>query len=203
MEDLYPTKEGYIPQSNETSSPAPFITPDNLDFKSHLYDYPHKGIFQPDPNTLICKTNCCCKYIGLFIMLYGSLFIVFCVPIGIMENLIGFTIFGFLLFLLTVIVGIILIFKKVNEVKFTFSNRMVEITSSTMCSRKTKILEKTEITNIIFEYNDIQKGVYQSLHIMYKNGVQNDYFGFKKNLPCFTKYEINYFNKEIKRLLNN
>ena len=203
MEDLYPTKKGYIPQSNETSSPAPLITPDNVNFQSHLYDYPHRGIFQPDSNTLICKTNCCCKYIGLFIMLYGAFFGVLFVPIGIANNKIVFIIIGSSIFSITIIVGIILFFKITTEVKFTFSNPMVEITSSTMCRRKAEILEKTEIANIVFEYIHSQKGVYQSLHVMYKNGVQNDYFGFKSNPPCFTKYEIDYFNDEIKRLLNN
>ena len=46
MENLYPTKEGYIPQTNETSNPALFATPNSLDFQSgNLYEFPHKGIF--------------------------------------------------------------------------------------------------------------------------------------------------------------
>ena len=46
MENLHPTKEGYIPQTKETSNPAPFATPKSLDFQSgNLYDFPHKGFF--------------------------------------------------------------------------------------------------------------------------------------------------------------
>ena len=139
MEDLFPTKEGYIPPTNETSSPAPILTPDNINVQqSNLYQYPHKGIFQPDTNTLICKTHCCCKYIGLFIILFGAFFGIIFPTIGIATNMIAFIITGSSIFLVTIIEGIILFCTITTEVKFIFSNPMVEITISAMCSKKQK-----------------------------------------------------------------
>ena len=86
---------------------------------------------------------------------------------------------------------------------------MVEITVFSVCRKKNRIIEKSEIANIIFEYIDNKKnkrnkdGAYHSLHIMFKNGIQEDYFSFNSSPPCFTKYEVDYFNNEIKRLLQN
>ena len=205
MENIYPNKEGYTSQTKEESNPAPIVIPDIADFQpNNLYKFPHKGIFQPNPNTLICKTNCCYKYIGLYIILFGAFFGIIFPTIGILVKITVFIIVGSLIFLITIIVGIILFCKITIEVKFIFSNPMVEIIASSLCSKKNKIVEKSEIANIILEYNNIrQNRVYQSLHIMFKNGLENDYFGFTSNPPCFTKYEVDYFNNEIKRLLNN
>ena len=210
MENLYPTKEGSIPQTNETSNPPPFETLNSLDFQSgNLYDFPHKGIFQPNSNTLICKTHCCCKFIGLYVMLFGSIFGIIFPIFGIAKNLIVLTIIGSLFFLITIIIGTILFCTITTEVKFTFSHPMVEITVFSVCRKKNKIIEKSEIANIIFEYIDNKKnnrnkdGAYHSLHIMFKNGIQEDYFSFSSSPPCFTKFEVDYFNNEIKRLLQN
>ena len=204
MENLYPTKEGYIPQTNETSNPAPFATPNNLDFQSgNLYEFPHKGIFQPNSNTLICKTHCCCKCIGLYVILFGSIFGIVFPTVGIAKNMIVFTIVGSLFFLITIIIGTILFCTITTEVKFTFSNPMVEITVFSVCRKKNRIIEKSEIANIIFEYNENQRGAYHSLHIMFRNGNQDDYFSFSSSPHCFTKYEVEYFNNEVKRLLQN
>ena len=121
--------------------------------------------------------------------------------------MIVFTIIGFLFILITIIIGTILFYTITTEVKFTFSNPMVEITVFSVCRKKNKIIEKSEIANIIFEYIDNKKnnrnkdGAYHSLHIMFKNGIQEDYFSFSSSPPCFTKYEVDYFNNEIKRLL--
>ena len=61
---LNPIDEGLILQTNKTSNPAPIATMGHTDFKpGNLNDFPHKGIFQPNSNTLICKTHCCCKCI--------------------------------------------------------------------------------------------------------------------------------------------
>jgi hypothetical protein len=89
------------------------------------------------------------------------------------------------------------------EVQFVFSNPLVEIIRLSLCKKKIQAVHKEEIANIIFDYNEAPNGTYQSLHIMFKNGNQSDYFGCSSNPSCFTKYEIEYFNNEVKRLLNN
>ena len=74
-----------------------------------------------------------------------------------------------------------------------------------MYRKRKQIIEKSEIANIIFEHSERQIGgrkrIFQSLHIMFKNGIQNDYFNFSSNPPCFTKYEVDYFNNEVKKII--
>ena len=148
--------------SNEAPPPSgDFNQGFQLDGNNNLYNYPHKGIFHPEPNTLICRGNCCFKYVGLYPMLFG--------------------------------------------LKFVVSYPMIEIITSSLFTSKSKIVNISEIGNIIFEYKfsytKKRGGIYQSLHIMYTNGEQTDYFGFNTSPPCFTQYEVDYFNKEIKKLL--
>ena len=139
MENLYPTKEGYIPQSTEASNPAPFEAPNSLDFQSgNLYDFPHKGIFQPNSNTLICKTHCCCKFIGLYVILFGSIFGIIFPIFGIAKNMIVFTIIGSLFFLITIIIGTILFCTITTEVKFTFSNLWLKLLYFQFVEKKIK-----------------------------------------------------------------
>ena len=80
---------------------------------------------------------------------------------------------------------------------------MIEIIASSMCITDKKVVSISEIENIIFEYStpNNDKFIYQSLHIMYTNGERKNYFGFKNSDPCFTEYEVVYFNNEIKKLL--
>lgn len=205
MENLFSKPEGEIlpPTNSPQEDAAPSITPYNQDFSSqnNLNTIPHKGIFQPDPNTLICKAHCCCKFIGLYVILYGSIFGILFPIIGFTKHLIVFTIIGFILFTTCLIVGICLFRCITTEVKFAFSHPMLEITVSSVLRNKKTIVNKNEIGNIIFEYTEARRGAYHCLHIMFNNGIQEDYFSCKTNPPCFTKYEIEYFNKEIKNLL--
>ena len=122
---------------------------------------------------------------------------------GIMKKIIILTVVGLIIFSVCVIVAICLFCLLTTEIKFVFTNSFVEITVSYSCHKKKQIVQKEEIANIIFEYKERKKGVYHALHIMFKNGIQNDYFSFSSNPPCFTFYEINYFNNEVKRLLKN
>ena len=192
--------------SNEAPPPSgDFNQGFQLDGNNNLYNYPHKGIFHPEPNTLICRGNCCFKYVGLYPMLFGLGFGCTFIPIGICTKMIAFTIVGSIIFLATLIVGICLACKINVEVKFVVSYPMIEIITSSLFTSKSKIVNISEIGNIIFEYKfsytKKRGGIYQSLHIMYTNGEQTDYFGFNTSPPCFTQYEVDYFNKEIKKLL--
>ena len=191
--------------SNEAPPPSgDFNQGFQLDGNNNLYNYPHKGIFHPEPNTLICRGNCCFKYVGLYPMLFGLGFGCTFIPIGIFTKMIAFTIVGSIIFLATLIVGICLACKINVEVKFVVSYPMIEIITSSMFKTNKKILNISEIGNIIFEYasnNSSKGGIYQSLHIMYTNGEQTDYFGFTSTPPCFIRYEVEYFNNEIKKLL--
>ena len=90
-----------------------------------------------------------------------------------------------------------------TEVQLVFTQPLVEIIVSSLCKKRRQTVNKEEIANIIFDYTPGGKGVYTSLHIMFKNGNQSDYFGCRSNPPCFTKEEIDYFNHEVKRLLGN
>ena len=192
----------------EFSNEAP---PDSGDFNqgfqdgnNNLYNNPHKGIFHPEPNTLICRANCCYKYVGLYPILFGLGFGCSFIPIGILTKIIVFTIVGSFILLASLIVGICLEYKINVEVKFVVSYPMIEIITSSLFTSKSKIVNISEIGNIIFEYevsHTSKKSIYQSLHIMYTNGEQTDYFGFRSSPPCFTKYEVDYFNNEIKKLL--
>ena len=79
---------------------------------------------------------------------------------------------------------------------------MTEIIASSMCITDKKVVSISEIENIIFEYRVCNgNSIYQSLHIIYTNGEQKNYFGFQTSPPCFTEYEVVYFNNEIKKLL--
>ena len=207
---MYPTKDGLMPETSKGNpdnaapplSQIPIECQNNLT-TNNLYSMPHKGIFQPEPNTLICKSGCCCKFIGFYVILYGSIFGIIFPIIGIKNNMIVMTIVGFLIFGGSFIGAMCVFCLLTTEVIFKFSNEMVEITAFTLCKKRTKMVNKYELTNIIFEYSPRQKGVYHSLHILYNNGIQNNYFSFSSNPPCFTKYEVDYFNMEIKRLLDH
>ena len=184
---------------------SPFVSENNPDFLSQYINiYTHKGIFHPEPNIFICKAHCCCKYLGLFIILYGSIFAIVFPLTGILCNIFAFIIVGPSI-LLGCLIAAIIIFNTVTiEVKFTFSHPMVEIISSSMCKKKRLFVEKMEISEIFFEYTETnKKGIYQALHIKFNNGNENTYFKIKSNPPCFTKYEVNYFNNEMKKLLSS
>ena len=193
---------------NEFPNEAP---PESVDFNqrfqdgnNNLYNIPHKGIFQPEPNTLICRGNCCYRYVGLYPILFGLGFGCIFIPVGIFTKMIVFIIIGSLIFLAALIVGICLLCKINVEIKFVVSYPMIEIINSSMCKNNRKIVNISEIANITFEYevsNTRKKSIYQSLHIMYTNGEQTDYFGFRSSPPCFTKEEVDYFNNEMKKLL--
>ena len=102
----------------------------------------------------------------------------------------------------SLIVGICLCYNIKTEIKFVVSYPMIEIIASSMCITNKKIVNISEIGNIIFEYEGSKNNsIYQSLHIMYTNGEQKNYFGFTSYPPCFTEYEVDYFNNEIRNLL--
>ena len=197
---------GITPSMNEfTEESAPetaaFSQPEN----SNLYNFPHKGIFHPEPNILICRGNCCYKYVGLYPILFGLIFACSFIPVGIASNMIVFILVGTLIFSASLIVGICLLCKINTEVKFVVSYPMIEIINSSLFKTNKKIVNISEIGNVIFEYEvsgNSNSGIYQSLHIMYTNGEQKDYFGFTSTPPCFTKYEVEYFNNEIRKLLH-
>ena len=85
--------------------------------------------------------------------------------------------------------------------QFLFSNFEVEITESFFCRRRKKrIVQKEEIANIMFDYHQGKHSTSYSLHIMFKNGEQNNYF---EHSSCFTSHEVEYFNNEVRRLLDN
>ena len=187
-----------------TYTTSPFAPENNPDFSSQYINiYSHKGIFHPEPNIFICKAHCCCKYIGLYMILFCSFFVIFFPVIGFTNNLIVLINIGFLIFLVNCIIGILLLCLNTIEVKFTFSLPMVEITTSSMCITKTQIVEKSEISDIFFEYTEKQNGIYEALHIKYNSGIENTYFNISSRPPCFIKDEVDYFNHEIKKLLNN
>ena len=156
-----------------------------------LNSLPHKGIFQPAPNILICKTGCWNKFQGLCIILFGSIFGTIFPAVGIANKIIFFTIEGFIAFSLCFTIGIYQFCSITIELHLAFSNTMVEIIELSVCREKKRhIVHKDEIANINFEYNE-------SLHIIFSNGTQNDYF----STNYYTKYEIEYFNNEVERLL--
>ena len=140
-------------------------------------------------------------------MLFGLGFGCTFIPIGIFTKIIAMTIVGSFIFLGGLIVGICLACKINVEIKFVVSYPMIEIITSTLFTSNRKIVNISEIGNIIFEYtgntlhSSKKRSIYQSLHIMCTNGEQTDYFGFNTSPPCFTKYEVDYFNNEIKKLL--
>jgi hypothetical protein len=169
----------------------------------NLDTIPHKGIFQPEPNTLIIKGNCCLKFIGLYIVIFGIFFGITFPAVGIATHFIIFTIIGFTIFGICVIVAIIISCSITTEVQLIFSYPLVEIIVSSLFKKRRQNVNKEEIANIIFDYTPSGRGVYTSLHIIFKNGNQSDYFGCRSNPPCFTKEEIDYFNNEVKRLLGN
>ena len=206
---INPSKKEYTfqtPQINNNNNAAPVaINANNNDQNNiDLNYFPHKGIFQPKPNILICKVHCCCKFIGLYVILFGLIFAIVFPTVGILNKKIIFTIIGIIIFSICLIVSIILFCLVTTEVKFIFNEVSVNIIISKVCQKREQIVPKEEIANIIFDYEIQEKGkVYQELHIMFKNGIQYNYFGFSSNPPCFTKYEIIYFNKEVKKLLEN
>ena len=195
-------KDG-LNSSNEAPPETAGFTQGYQDGNNNLYNFPHKGIFHPEPNTLICRGNCCYKYVGLYPILFGLTFGTF-ILVGLFSKMIVFIIVGSIIFSASLIVGICLFFNIKTEIKFVVSYPMIEIIASSMCRTNKKIVNISEIANIIFEYEGSTNnngGIYQSLHIMYTNGEQKDYFGFTSTPPCFTKYEVDYFNNEIKKLL--
>ena len=205
MDNYSQTNNGNFQQSSDfigAGSPDFSAYNGNNGQQNNLYNFPHKGIFQPNSNTLICKTNCCCNCIGLYIILYGAFFLMVFIPIGIINNMIVMTIVGSSIFAITLVVGIFIFYYKTVEVKFIFSYPMIEIITKSMLKTNSMNVHKSEIANIIFEYNQTNSGTYQQLHILFKNGNQNNYFGFTTNPPCFTKYEIDYFNNEMNKFFN-
>ena len=162
-----------------------------------------EGIFHPKPNIYICKVHCCLKFIGLYIFLFGCIFGISFPFIGIKTKLIIFTIVGVIIFVSCLIPAILLFFLLTVEVKFTFSHSMVEIIVSSVCWKKRQNVDKKEISEIFFEYSQRRRYVYNSLHIKFNNGIENNYFSFTSSPPCFSKFEVDFFNNEMKKNLRN
>ena len=93
----YNEKNGLI-SSNETPPETAAFSQGFQNGNNNLYNFPHKGIFHPEPNTLICRGNCCYKYVGLYVILYGLGFGCIFIPIGIFTKMIVFTIIGSIFF---------------------------------------------------------------------------------------------------------
>ena len=204
MDNQFQTRN--IPQSSdfqEVGAPVFIVYNDNNIQPNNLDNYPHKGISQPDPNTFICKTNCCCNCIGLYVILFGAIFLVFFVPAGIITKMIVMIIVGSSIFVITLVVGICIFYYKTVEVKFILSYPMIEIITKSMLKTKSINVHKSEIANIIFEYKQKKKGIFQQLDIIFSNGNKNNYFSFSSNPPCFTKYEVDYFNNEMSKFLKS
>ena len=192
---------GLTSSLNETPSETAAFSQGFQNVNNNLNSIPHKGIFHPEPNTLICRGNCCYKYVGLYPILFGLFFVCLFIPLGICLKVFVLTLIGSIFFSASLIVGICLFCNIKTEIKFVVSYPMIEIIVSSMCITNKKVVSISEIENIIFEYKDKINYIYQSLHIMYTNGEQKNYFGFNTSPPCFTEYEVVYFNNEIKKLL--
>ena len=190
---------------NNSYTTSPFASENNPDFLSQYINvYTHKGIFHPEPNIFICKAHCCCKYIGLYMILFSSFFGIFFPVIGFINNLIVLIIIGSGIFLFNCIIGVLLLCLNTIEVKFTFSHPMIEITTSSIFITNSKLVGKSEISEIFFEHRETRSnGFYQALHIKFNNGSENRYFNFNSNPPCFTKNEVDFFNNEMKKYLSS
>ena len=158
---------GLASSLNETPSETAAFSQGFQDVNNNLNNIPHKGIFHPEPNTLICKGNCCYKYAGIYPILFGLGFGCLFIPLGITTKLIAFTLVGSIIFSASLIVGICLLCNIKIEIKFVVSYPMIEIIVSSMCISNKKVVSISEIENIIFEYKDKINYIYQSLHIMY------------------------------------
>ena len=184
--------------SSSSSFSSEFSNQNNIDC-----DCTYEGILHPEPNIYICKIHCCIKFIGLYIFLFGCIFGITFPLVGFTTKLIIFTVTGFTIFFICLIIAILISCLLTIEVKFTFIYSTVEIITSSVCWSKKKIVDIKEIADIYFEYTQKGRGVYHSLHIRFKNGIENSYFNLNSRPPCFTKYEVDYFNNEVKRLLEN
>ena len=182
---------------------SPSFSSYNSDFsnKNIIDTSPQKGIFHPNPNTYICKVHCCYKFIGLYIFLFGTIFGITFPLAGILAKLIIMTIVGFIIFFICLLIAILISCLLTAEVKFTFTYPKVEITASSACWSRKQIVDIKDISTIYFEYYQKGSGVYQALHIIFKNGNENSYFNFNSRPPCFTKIEVDFFNEEMKKNL--
>ena len=194
---------GLASSLNETPSETAAFSQGFQDGNNSLNNIPHKGIFHPEPNILICRANCCYKYLGLYPILFGLTFGSIFIPTGLKSKKIVFALIGSIFFSVSLIAGICLFCNIKAEIKFVVSYPMIEIIASSMCLTNKKVVSISEIENIIFEYRapNNGNGIYQILRIIYTNGERKNYFGFNSSPPCFTEYEVDYFNNEIKKLL--
>ncbi len=55
---------------------------------NNLYNFQHKGIFHPEPNSLRCSGNSCYKYADLYPILFGFSFGCSFIPKRIASNMI-------------------------------------------------------------------------------------------------------------------
>ena len=123
--------------------------------------------------------------------------------VGFTTKLIIFTVTGFTIFFICLIIAILISCLLTIEVKFTFIYSTVEIITSSMCWSKKQIVDIKEISDIYFEYTQRGRGAYHSLHIKFKNGIENSYFNIESRPPCFAKFEVDLFNNGMKNHLHN
>ena len=123
--------------------------------------------------------------------------------IGILTetNLSPFILLGIINIMISVIYVICCFCINAVELQLLFSNFEVEITEKFVCRKKKQIVQKEEIDDIKFVYyHHRRKGTIYNLHITFKNGEIKKYFKYS---PHFTSYEVEYFNDEVRRLLDN
>ena len=75
---------------------------------------------------------------------------------------------------------------------------MIEIIASSMCITKKKVVSISEVENIIFKYRAPNKRMV--LYINHYKNEERKYYFWLNSSPWFTEYEVDYFDKEIKKL---
>ena len=89
---------GLTSSLNETPSETAAFSQGFQDENNNLNNIPHKGIFHPEPNILICRANCFYKYLGFYLILFGLFFVCLFIPLGIHSKVYDLALIGSIFF---------------------------------------------------------------------------------------------------------
>ena len=185
-------------------SPSPYPEPNNYPAPqinyaqySNVEQVHHRGVHQPDANTLYVSTGCCFKIFPIIFLIFGLGLSPACLYA---DNVIG-AIAGTVVGVLFIAISIIMMFIGYYSVYFYLGDNTLTVTKKALCGRKVTLFGPGQLVSIELKHDITYTGRdnlnnYQ-LDIISVGGATDTVFRVGQNSPLFTYEEIGYFNYVI------
>ena len=197
-----------IPQQSQVGVPGS-VNVNNvpqIDYKKYtnVSQVHHRGIHQPDTNSIYVSTGCCFKIFPIIFLIFGVGFASLIIFVHEIGGYIG-SAMGFLF----IFISICMMFKGYYSVYFYMGPNTLTVTKKALCGKSTRVYMAGELVNIEMThditYNTKGGAIFNyQLNINSTNSGTDIAFRVGQSSPLFTMEEIGYFNYVINfHILNN